>query len=136
VGRTTVRVLIVAAVACVLALAFAFHQPSRDLSAGPKASLDQGCVNQGGDRRIAATVICWAQRQLSWKSDDEPHFVLLGSPERTNIGLAWPPYVVYNAPTGQGQWRMFRVGFRYDRAWRGYIFPTIAWKLLPKPLRY
>jgi hypothetical protein len=73
---------------------------------------------------------------MSWKSEHEPHFVLVGNPERTSIGLAWPPYLVYNSPDGGGHWRMFRIGFRYDQNWRGYIFPTVAWKLVSHPLRY
>jgi len=85
---------------------------------------------------MAGTVICWAQQRLSWKSDQEPHFVLIGSRQRTSVGLAWPPYFVFNSPDGTGHWRMFRIGFRYDRAWRGYIFPTVALKVLPKPLQY
>jgi hypothetical protein len=93
-------------------------------------------VNQGSDQRVAATVVCWAQRHMSWKSEHEPHFVLVGNPERRNIGLAWPPYLVYNSPDGGGRWRMFRIGFRYDQNWRGYIFPTVAWKRVQRPLRY
>jgi alkanesulfonate monooxygenase SsuD/methylene tetrahydromethanopterin reductase-like flavin-dependent oxidoreductase (luciferase family) len=135
-GKVRARRLIGAALAGALGLAFVFHHHSRKLSAATAAALDQGCVNQGEDRRLAATVICGAQQRLSWKSEHEPHFVLIGRPERTSIGLAWPPYFVYNSPAGGGQWRMFRIGFRYDRGWRGYIFPTIAWKLIPKPLRY
>jgi hypothetical protein len=69
-------------------------------------------------------------------ADRQPRFVLVGNPERTTIGLAWPPYLVYNSPAGSGHWRMFRIGFRYDQNWRGYIFPTVAWKLVSRPLRY
>jgi hypothetical protein len=96
----------------------------------------QGCINQGSDCRVFGTVICWSQRHMSWKSEQEPHFLLLGKPDRTSLGLAWPPYVVFNSPDGTGRWRMFRIGFRYDRTWRGYIFPTVAAKHLPRPLRY
>ncbi len=134
--NTTARRCLAASAACALGLAFALHFHPGKLGVGPATSVDQGCVNQGSDRRIAGTVICWAQRQLSWKSDREPRFVLVGRPKGTSIGLAWPPYLVYNSPDGSGRWRLFRMGFRYDRAWRGYIFPTVAWKCLPKPLRY
>ncbi len=102
----------------------------------PATRLDQGCINQGNDRRLAASLVCWAQRHLSWKSEREPRLILIGKPQRTHVGLAWPPYLVMNAPDGGGHWRVFRVGFRYDRTWRGYIFPTAAWKCLPDPLRY
>jgi hypothetical protein len=106
------------------------------LNSASAAATQQGCVNQGSDRRIAATAICWAQRRLSWNSGHMPRFLLIGNSEGTSIGLAWPPYLVFNSPEGDGQWYMFRVGFRYDRNWRGYIFPTIAWKVVSKPLRY
>ena len=128
--------LITAVLLSALGLAFAFFHHPRQLNAAPGASVDQGCINQGHDRRMWATEVCWAQRRLSWKSDHEPHFMLLGNPRRTSIGLAWPPYIVYNSPDGNGRWRLFRIGFRYDRNWRGYIFPTVALKRLPKPLRY
>lgn len=98
--------------------------------------LDQGCVNQGSDSRVGAPVVCWAQRHLSWKSDHQPPFLLIGRTEGTSVGLAWPPYLVYNSPDRSGRWRMFRIGFRYDRDWRGYIFPTAAWKRVSNPLRY
>jgi hypothetical protein len=97
---------------------------------------DQGCVNQGSDRREFAPVVCWMQRHMSWKSEHEPHFALIGRPNGTSLGLAWPPYTVFNLPDGDGHWRMFRLGFRYDRTWRGYIFPTIAAKRISQPLRY
>ena len=131
--RRRVRKWMGAGLASALVLAFAFYHHFRKPSAVPEA---EGCVNQGQDHRMAASVICGAQQRLSWKSDHEPHFVLMGNPERTSVGLAWPPYLVYNSPAGDGRWRMFRIGFRYDRGWRGYIFPTIAWKLIAKPLRY
>lgn len=99
-------------------------------------AVNQGCINQGNDCRVFGTVICWSQRHMSWKSDREPHFLVLGKANRTHLGLAWPPYLVLNSPDKSGNWRIFRIGFRYDRTWRGYIFPTIAAKHLPEPLRY
>lgn len=106
------------------------------LNAGATAPANQGCIAQGADRRFAATAICWAQRHASWKSEHEPHFLLLGSVQGTSLGIAWPPYLVCNIPDGTRRWRMFRIGARYDRNWRGYIFPTIAWKHVSQPLRY
>jgi hypothetical protein len=73
---------------------------------------------------------------MSWKSEHEPRFALLGKPDATNLGLAWPPYAVFNLSEGNGHWHMFRIGFRYDRTWRGYIFPTVAAKHTSHPLRY
>jgi hypothetical protein len=128
------RSFVVAVMAIALAFGFAFAHGVRKVDAA--APSDQGCVNQGSDRRECATVICWLQRQLSRKSEHEPHFVLIGNPQGTNLGLAWPPYLVFNTPTGANHWNMFRIGFRYDRTWRGYIFPAIAAKRVSQPLRY
>ena len=121
---------------CVLCFALAFPAQSAKSSIAPQAPASQGCIDQGSDRRIAAAVVCWAQRHLSWKSKHKPSFVLIGNAKRTSIGLAWPPYLVFNSPDGRGRWHIFRIGFRYDLNWRGYIFPTAAWKRVSNPLRY
>jgi hypothetical protein len=60
----------------------------------------------------------------------------VGDVNRIHGGVAWPPYVVYNVPDGNGKWRVFRAGFRYDRTWKGYIFPTLAYKCISHPLTY
>jgi hypothetical protein len=124
------------ALACGLSLALALNAYVREVPVGASGSANQGCVNQGSDRRFGAPLVCWAQRHLSWKSGNEPHFLLIGHAHGTSLGLAWPPYLVYNSPDGDGRWRLFRIGFRYDRNWRGYIFPTVAWKRVSSPLRY
>ncbi len=110
--------------------------PGTSQAQPPQSATTQGCVNQGKDRRVFAPVVCWAQRHLSWKSRRKPHFFRFGKATHTNLGFAWPPYVVYNSPKSKGHWRMFRIGFRYDRNWRGYIFPTAAWKIVNSPLEY
>lgn len=133
---TRASLYVLSLLACTLVLAFASETRARVFSVASSVVSNQGCVNQGSDRRIGAPIICWAQRHLSWKSVHEPHFVLIGHPDRTSMGLAWPPYLVYNSPDGTGHYRMFRIGFRYDRNWRGYIFPTLAWKRISNPLRY
>jgi len=124
----------------ITALGFVFHialptRPCR-LYVPPTNRVDQGCVNQGYDRRIGAPVVCWLQRHLSWKSEREPRLHVLGDPQRRSVAVAWPPYLVYNSSDHAGHWRMFRIGFRYDRKWHGYIFPTLARKCLPSPLNY
>jgi hypothetical protein len=133
-ARSAVLAAVLAAV--VLALAVAFDRQRLEASAPSGAAADQGCVNQGSDRREFAPVICWLQQRLSWKSEHEPYFTLIGKADGTQLGLAWPPYLVFNSPQGNGNWLMFRIGFRYDRNWRGYIFPTVAAKRLSHPLRY
>ncbi len=96
----------------------------------------QGCVNQGSDPRMFATVVCGMQRELSWKSENVPHLFRVGSRRRTHVAVAWPPYVVVNRRDKDGNWVMFRLGFRYDRTWHGYIFPTAALKQMQYPILY
>ncbi len=96
----------------------------------------QGCVNQGSDPRMFPTVVCGMQQVLSWKSEHLPHLFRVGSRRRTHLAVAWPPYVVVNRPQKDGNWLMFRLGFRYDRTWHGYIFPTAALKEIERPLLY
>ncbi len=115
--------------------ASAWSLPSANGVLSP-AALEQGCVNQGEDRRKLGKQVCWLQRQLSWKSEREPAMAFIGNRQRRHLGVAWPPYVVYNAPEPTGRWFMARVGFRYDRVWRGYIFPTLAIKRIAAPLSY
>jgi len=102
----------------------------------PRTRVDQGCIHQGNDRRLGAPVVCWLQRHLSWQSQREPRVLAWGSPQARMGAVAWPPYMVYDSADGSGNWRMFRAGFRYDRKWHGYIFPTAACKCLEKPLLY
>ncbi len=97
---------------------------------------NHGCVNEGKDARKFPRVVCWLQRHLSWKSNHEPSFIMFGPPDRTHVGVGWPPYLVVNWPGRHGRWSMFRIGFRYDRNWHGYIFPTMALKHVRGPLRY
>ncbi len=135
--KTMARRPVAAAVlVLVLSAALAFCQQGRDAKAPRAVSVDQGCVNQGSDRREFALLVCWLQRHLSWKSEREPYFTSIGEAQGTHLGLAWPPYLVFNLPDGSGRWRVFRIGFRYDRTWRGYIFPTLAAKRLSHPLTY
>ena len=128
----------VAVIAIAFTLAFSLGEPTQEeeVDVTSATRVDQGCVNQGNDRREFAPVICWMQRRMSWKSEHEPRFVLVGKRDGTNLGLAWPPYMIFNSPDGKGRWRMFRIGFRYDRTWRGYIFPTVAAKYVSNPLSY
>src|SRR5512146_2731740 len=85
---------------------------------------DQRCVNQGDDPRMFASVVCGMQRELSWKSERLPHLFRIGNRAHTHVAIAWPPYMIVNRRERNGGWVMFRVGFRYDRYWHGYIFPT------------
>ena len=92
-----------------------------------------GCVNAGPDARIDPFgLFCALQRQYSYKSSREPKLHAHGT-------WAWgthPSYFVYNRQLANGNWLLVRVGWRYDRNWRGYIGPSLAWKKIPQPLIY
>ncbi len=92
-----------------------------------------GCVSAGPDPRIDPFgLVCALQRRYSYKSNREPQL-------RAHGRWAWgshPFYFVYNRKLAEGNWLLVRVGWRYDRYWRGYIGPSFAWKEIPKPLLY
>ena len=92
-----------------------------------------GCVNAGTDTRIDPFgVFCALQRRYSYRSNGEPKL-------HTHATWAWgtqPSYFVYNRKLSDGSWLLVRMGWRYDRNWRGYIGPSSACKKIPKPLLY
>jgi hypothetical protein len=94
---------------------------------------EHGCVNAGADTRIDPFgVFCALQRRYSYRSSFEPEL-------HTHGTWAWgthPSYFVYNRHLASGKWLLLRVGWRYDRTWRGYIGPSLAWKKIPRPLMY
>jgi len=135
-GRSTRFFLVGTALVFMLTGTYAAPWRPCSLYHAPKVRIDQGCVDQGNDQRIGAKVVCGMQRELSWKSEDQPHLHTLGPPDGVHVAVAWPPYLVLNSPSANGYWHMFRVGFRYDRNWHGYIFPTAACKCLSTPLTY
>lgn len=106
--------------------------------------MNQGCPGEGKDNRTLGWLICPLQRLCSWKSDKLP--VLHVSLDRMRAWSYWPPYYVSNKPVigsadARGQWffalwRMFRIGWRYDKQWKGYIGPAAAYKKVPNPLLY
>ena len=94
----------------------------------------QGCINEGHDDRLLGHIVCWLQRNLSWKSVSRPYWLVkIERPGYVVFGIAWPPYVVVQRSRDL-KYRLFRLGFRYDVNWGGYIFPTAAWKTTERPL--
>ena len=73
------------------------------------------------------------QRACSWQDVKPPRTWKKYWP---TLALAWPPYIVVNKKRRDGRWRMFRAGFRFDRTWKGYIFPSAAFKIVDQPLLY
>jgi hypothetical protein len=61
---------------------------------------------------------------------------MIGSADRIHVGVAWPPCLALDALGAKGRRLMLRIGFRYDRNWRGYIFPTVDCKREDKPLHF
>lgn len=115
--------------------------------------MKQGCPGEGNDSRTLGWLICPLQRLLSRKSDKQPRLLIItaGTTSSPFGGLApvlaaagiWPPYLVVNIRIKQDPhdafnflWRMFRIGWRYDRNWKGYIGPSAAWKKVLWPLTY
>lgn len=105
----------------------AIKQPFRPVPGG------HGCVNAGTDTRIDPFgLVCGLQRRYSYRSGREPKL-------HTHGTWAWgtrPSYFVYNRKLADGNWLLVRVGWRYDRNWRGYIGPSFAWKEITEPLLY
>src|SRR3990167_4246969 len=101
---------------------------------------NQGCINEGFDTRKLGWLICPLQRLLSWKSDKPPSWIVkrlcgkLFIIQHVSFGIAWPLYIVWQ-PKQNNQFGLRRFGWRYDVNWKGYIFPTGAWKNgLEKPM--
>ena len=92
-----------------------------------------GCVNAAQDPRLDPFgLVCSLQRRFSYKSETEPKLHM-------HTNWAWgfsPPYLVYNQRLAEKRWRLMRIGWRYDRKWRGYIGPAGAWKTIPQPLLF
>lgn len=115
--------------------------------------MDQGCPGEGKDNRTLGWLICPLQRLLSRKSDKPPKLLiisgatssspLLPNPPVMAAASVWPPYLVVNVRIAQDPhdvfnslWRLFRIGWRYDKNWKGYIGPGAAWKKVLWPLTY
>lgn len=115
--------------------------------------MNQGCPGEGKDNRTLGWLICPLQRLLSWKSDKRPSLLTISAgttnspqglfyPVLTAVGF-WPPYLVVNVLIKRdphvphnAMWRLFRIGWRYDNNWKGYIGPSAAFKKVLWPLTY
>lgn len=89
---------------------------------------NQGCIDEGPDKRKLGWLVCPLQKLLSFRSAIEP----------LSIVIALPPYFVINIPIGRGKMLMIRAGWRYNRGatWKGFIFPTGACKVIDTGLLY
>jgi hypothetical protein len=80
-------------------------------------------VNRGPDPRILGPVGGWIQSRLSFHSSTPPKALRLGS--KGHIAVSWPPFLSIFVPYGD-RFASFRLGWRYDHNWRGYIFDGIV----------
>jgi hypothetical protein len=88
--------------------------------------VDQGCPGEGSDTRTFGRWGCSIQRALSFHSDTEPLSVL----------VCFPPFIAVNIPMFDGTYLILRAGFRYDKNWKGYLFPESAAKRKAQTIFY
>src|SRR2546425_9214832 len=55
-----------------------------------------------------------------------PYTTLFRSLTFRNSAIGFPPYLIINYKRKSNKYLMFRIGFRYDKNWKGYIFPSSA----------
>ena len=78
-----------------------------------------GYVNQGPDPRLGGpvgAVLARTQTALSWHSPDPPKSSVV-SVGKTEIMVAWPPFLSINTEKDNGRFASFRIGWRYDKNW-------------------
>ena len=83
--------------------------------------MDQGCVNEGNDKRVWGKVTCWLQRHGSFKSKWPPLSVELELPLGVRVYFPWM----------DGKYYMVRIAvLRYDYYAGEYIFFSAAGKVV------
>lgn len=84
-----------------------------------------GYVNRGPDPRILGPVGGWIQRRLSFHSTTPPKGlkIPLGS---GHVAVTWPPFFSVFIPYAKKRWASFRIGWRWDHNWPGYIADAIV----------
>jgi hypothetical protein len=82
-------------------------------------------VNRGSDARILGPIGGWIQSKLSFHSGTPPNVLKLPLPKNGHLAVTWPPFLSIFVPYGD-RFASFRLGWRHDYAWRGYIFDGIV----------
>jgi len=98
------------------------------------------CPNEGTDPRITRYWTCNLQNSLSTKSTWEPLGIMIGFPPFLAINIPLLGMTEYlskrkNKPL-KPWYLMFRIGWRYDKFWPGYIFPEVALKIMQSTVYY
>ena len=88
----------------------------------------QGCPGEGSDTRLLGRWGCAIQRALTWHCDEEPGGIMFCTPFYVCVNIK-VPY------TTRKYWHL-RAGTRYDKNFKGYIFPEFASKVKDQPIWY
>lgn len=89
-------------------------------------------VNRGTDPRILETIPLigsWSkglQNALSFRSTNPPHAVGVPLKRRGHIAVSWPLFVTVAKAKANGRFWTFRIGWRWDGNWPGYIADVIV----------
>jgi len=79
-----------------------------------------GYVNRGPDPRVdgvAGKIAGGTQRALSFYSETPPKVAAIQLKDGGHIAVAWPPFFSVFVSRGDGRYRSFRIGWRYDVNW-------------------
>jgi hypothetical protein len=79
-----------------------------------------GYVNRGPDERVdgpVGKVLGGTQRLLSFQSPTPPKVAKVPLKDGGHIAVAWPPFLSVFVARGDGRYRSFRLGWRWDANW-------------------
>jgi len=98
------------------------------------------CPNEGTDPRIARYYTCNLQNAMSVKTDTEPFGIMICIPFFIAVNiplLGLTRYISTKKNKPLKPWYlMFRIGWRFDKHWPGYIFPEAALKVMQSTVYY
>lgn len=86
-------------------------------------------VNRGPDPRIGGPVgwlLAAVQTLLSFHSTTPPKVAMLSLRHGGHLAICWPLFLSIFVWRGDGRWWSFRVGWRWDVNWPGYIADVIV----------
>jgi len=76
-----------------------------------------GYVNRGPDPRVDGVlgkIAGGTQRALSFYSETPPKVAAIPLKDGGHIAVAWPPFFSVFVSRGDGRYRSFRIGWRFD----------------------
>ena len=89
-------------------------------------------VNRGTDPRILEHVPVVGplskglQNMLSFRSANPPQAVGVPLKRRGHIAVCWPPFFTVATAKANGRYWTFRIGWRWDSNWPGYVADVIV----------